>query len=207
MARVLIGKGTTNAQGIATMTEDASGQSVSGYTGVGAGEIDIVAECGTVVSEPSTVLDCVEYDTGIDGTATDIYETRDANSLLTRTSEYSKLTEQNTNDALLRLNLTAPITVEFDYKRVDGLATDSLINLYDSNSYKTFFSLEGIRGSVGQWYNLRLTIEENTATLTNLEDATKTKTNTYSGTPNNVRWYTSNTCSEIQIRNVKVYPL
>ena len=65
MARVLIGKGTTNAQGIATMTEDASGQSVSGYTGVGAGEIDIVAECGTVVSEPYPVLDCVFYDDGV----------------------------------------------------------------------------------------------------------------------------------------------
>ena len=66
MTRTLIGKGTTNAQGIATMTEDAQGQSINGYTGVGAGLIDVEAEVtidgSSVVSIPYPVCDCLYYD-------------------------------------------------------------------------------------------------------------------------------------------------
>lgn len=67
MARRLIGTGTTNAQGIAIMDHDAQGNPITGYTGVGAGKLQIVAESGTLQSETYELLDCLWVD---DGTAT-----------------------------------------------------------------------------------------------------------------------------------------
>ena len=83
MARILIGRGTTNAQGIATMTEDAEGNPVDGYTGVGAGLVDLAAECtidGTLLQETYEVLDCLFMDYKSDGTKnTDWYKNANAN--------------------------------------------------------------------------------------------------------------------------------
>ena len=91
MARVLIGKGTTNAQGIATMTEDAEGNTITGYTGTGAGLIDVQAEVtidgSTVVSTPYEVMDYIAYDNGTDADHSDIW-TGDTSDL-SRTSEGS----------------------------------------------------------------------------------------------------------------------
>ncbi len=48
---------------------DDSGAVPGIYTCSGAGLKEIVAKSGSVVSQPTTVYDCVFYDTGIDGTA------------------------------------------------------------------------------------------------------------------------------------------
>lgn len=67
MDRRLIGYGYTNSNGVATLDYDASGTSISpsGYTGVGAGVINIQAELhddSTVVSVPCNVLDTIFRD-------------------------------------------------------------------------------------------------------------------------------------------------
>lgn len=65
MAKRLIGYGNTNSSGVATITNAPDGSSISGYTGVGAGKIDIVAELhddSSVQSEPYQVLDCIYID-------------------------------------------------------------------------------------------------------------------------------------------------
>ena len=54
MARRLIGTGITNAQGIAIMDKDAQGETITGYTGVGAGKLQIVAESGSLQSQTGT---------------------------------------------------------------------------------------------------------------------------------------------------------
>lgn len=72
-----IGKGVTNANGVAKLTHDCQGNQLAteGYTGTGAGELDIVASTdspsnigsGSLVSETYSIHDCLFADRG-DGT-------------------------------------------------------------------------------------------------------------------------------------------
>lgn len=70
-----IGKGTTDSNGIAHMTEDADGQSCNGYTGTGKGLTDIIASTddsskisdSSILSEICSVWDYIVYDGGVTG--------------------------------------------------------------------------------------------------------------------------------------------
>lgn len=67
-----IGKGTTDANGVAHITEDAEGNDISsnpGYTGVGAGEIDVVASVDKPITTGSIQSNTYEI---IDGILSDI---------------------------------------------------------------------------------------------------------------------------------------
>ena len=64
-----LGWGTTDSNGVAKLDHDANGDEIShSYTGVGAGEIDVVAaldkpiSSGTIVSTPYPVYDCTWVD-------------------------------------------------------------------------------------------------------------------------------------------------
>ena len=61
MARRLIGTAVTDANGEATIT----------YTGTGAGQLNVVAESGTFVSETFSVLDALMYDEGTSDKSSD----------------------------------------------------------------------------------------------------------------------------------------
>ena len=66
----LIGYGYTNSSGVATMSKNASGGNVSGYTGTGAGLMNFRAEMhddSTVVSNTYPVWDTLFYDDARDG--------------------------------------------------------------------------------------------------------------------------------------------
>ena len=71
-----LGKGYTDENGVAHMTEDADGQSVSGYTGTGRGLTDVVASTddkdnikeSSLQSIPYSITDCKFYDIGTTGT-------------------------------------------------------------------------------------------------------------------------------------------
>ena len=69
---VYLGWGTTDSNGIAKLDHDADGEPIDhSYTGSGVGEVDVVASLdnpivsGSVVSQPSSVWDCIFYDDGI----------------------------------------------------------------------------------------------------------------------------------------------
>lgn len=161
------------------------------------------------VSEAFYVLDRVKYDTGIKGTSTDIYDKRDVNSLLTRTSEYSKLTEVNSEKiATLKVSSLPPsCIIDFEICQVDGDHTDGIIGLYYDNAYKTQFRLDRLgydSSVVGTWLSLRLTFDEGFATLTSLNDNTKTRNQTFTGFVNQIRFLTMNTTTEIRLKNVEV---
>lgn len=63
-----LGYGTTNSNGVAHLDHDPQGNPINGYTGTGAGEIDVVASLDnpiiddSIVSEPYPVFDCPVYD-------------------------------------------------------------------------------------------------------------------------------------------------
>lgn len=70
-----LGYGVTDSNGVAKLDHDAEGQELQhSYTGVGAGEVDVLAsldnpiESGSIVSEPYEVLDTIFYDDGMENT-------------------------------------------------------------------------------------------------------------------------------------------
>lgn len=70
-----IGYGTTDSNGIAKLDHNASGTAINhSYTGIGAGELDIVASrnstitSSSIVSEPTQIFDCMISDVGTGGT-------------------------------------------------------------------------------------------------------------------------------------------
>ena len=64
MARRLIGTGVTNSQGIATMNKDPNGNTITGYTGTGAGKLQIIAVSGDVQSSEYELIDAKILQTG-----------------------------------------------------------------------------------------------------------------------------------------------
>ena len=69
-----LGYGVTNSEGIAKLDHDATGEPIShSYTGVGAGEIDVLASLdnpissGSIVSETLSVIDATVMDRGLSG--------------------------------------------------------------------------------------------------------------------------------------------
>ena len=66
-----LGYGRTDANGVAHLKKNASGQDVNGYVGTGAGEVDVIASLdnpisqGSIVSEPYNVFDAIAYFDGV----------------------------------------------------------------------------------------------------------------------------------------------
>ena len=122
MARLLIGRGTTNAQGIATMTEDAEGHPVDGYTGIGAGLVNLAAECtidGTLLQETYEVIDGVFADT--DGTADwYAYNGLTKNGTVLSTTETGRCYANSTNSVNRFLSTANDFCIEFDIASVTG---------------------------------------------------------------------------------------
>ena len=95
-----LGYGVTNENGVAKLEYNSEGQKRDhSYTGVGAGEVDVVASLdnpvdeGSIVSETFTVMDTLMYDTGTDATH-NIWAGDTSN--LSRGNEYSTLREAET---------------------------------------------------------------------------------------------------------------
>ena len=163
------------------------------------------------LSEIYDVYDCVKYDSGILGTATNIYETLDANSKFERKSEYSSLTKLNTSNAVLKLfNIPNDCVVDFEFCQVDSTQYQQIFGCYLDSSWKTHFTLANIGftlSDIGQWLKIRLSTEDGKVRLTNIDNPTQyTEKDIGSGYINRFYWISQN-ASELRIRNVKVYPI
>ena len=215
MARRLIGYGYTNSNGVATLDYDASGTSISpsGYTGVGAGAINIQAELhddSTVVSEPYTVLDCIKWDTGIDGTATNIY-LENITSTVTRGSEYSTLKEPASSNVTARTSVPMQdMNIEIDIAQVDGNLDNACFIFVDSNyGNSSNFSISHTGVSLGEFVHLTIEIRSGIATVKNNKNSSTvtrdltniTTTNLYTGL------WTSSDITELRFKDFKLYPV
>lgn len=131
-----LGYGVTDSNGVAKLDHDAEGQELQhSYTGIGAGEIDVVASLdnpvsqGSIVSGTYNVLDCVSYDAGIygDSNTRDVYYYTNG---LTRTVETdgSGTTFSVTNGNSSALNFWGtsdgtPCIIEMDIVSMDSSLT------------------------------------------------------------------------------------
>lgn len=155
-----LGWGTTDSNGVAKLDHDANDDPLShSYTGSGVGEVDVVASLdkpivsGSVVSQPSTVIDAICYDTGISGTANDSMW-NDINSILKRTSDYSYLDGVLWNTIVVKLNNSQSlpfnngICVELDVVEVTGQCR---IVFYDGSNHQNVWNSLDQYDDVGHW--------------------------------------------------------
>ena len=142
MARRLIGTGITNSQGVAIMNKDAQGNPITGYTGVGAGRLQIVAESGTLQSETYELYDCMFYDDGVSTSGGKLYYTQET-TVVSRTTDSTGTLVSNLSDSLqtIRVNKPStsadekdwsePIHIEFDIVSYSGALS---MQLWKSNT-------------------------------------------------------------------------
>ena len=127
VSRRLIGTATTDSNGNAVLSD--------GYTGTGAGLVDIIAQTtideSTVVSEPYEVMDYINFDNGLDGDSSNIWT--GATSSLTRTSTGSVFSSTSAQ----KLTTTALISGDFE-ATFEAYGTGSpLWGVEDANSNRT----------------------------------------------------------------------
>jgi len=146
---------TTNSYGVATAT----------YTCEGAGELTVQAMSGSVVSQPYSITDATYYDTGISGTASDIWYNQQ-NAVNTRGSEYSEITE-NGGTAILRLKSAnsidkTNICVEFDVWQ-DGSTSNNFMSFVNTTVglYSGTYSLSQLNLQTETWNHIKLEIDNN----------------------------------------------
>lgn len=215
MAKRYIGYGITSNQGVATLDFDANGDPItgSGYTGVGAGKLDFQAELhddSSVVSQPYTVLDCIKWDTGIDGTATNIYLENITNTV-TRGLEYSTLKEPASSNVTARTSVPMQdMNIEIDIAQVDGTLTNACFVFADSNyENSSNFSLAHTGVSLGEFVHLTIEIRSGIATVKNNKNSstvTRDLTNITTTTLYTGLW-TSSDITELRFKDFKVYPV
>ena len=133
-----LGYGVTDTNGVAKLDHDAEGQELQhSYTGVGAGEVDVVASLdnpvssGSIVSETLPVLDCIFMDYKSDGTHnTDYYKSNNA----TVTSSDGEITVYATANGMYISNqvITGDFEAIFQCKNVNG--TGVRVGFANSNS-------------------------------------------------------------------------
>ena len=167
MSRTLIGYGYTNSQGIAVLDHNTSDESISGYTGTGAGKLKIIAVNGDVESTVYEFLDAKHYDKGLsgEGNYTNLFSNMD---WFTRGSDGTTVTYTNSGSAVGRLlsnrvSLDSEFAVELNLVectkamfRIDrygtGTSTDYHANTYtgtgkvyiEVQSDKTIFYLDNV---------------------------------------------------------------
>ena len=163
-----------------------------------------------------TVLDCTVLDNCITDDHNDATWDINTNATFTRGDSYTSYKQTNTSNTAIiyLLNLFDGCTVDMELKQVDGSYGNGIFNIYSSSTGLTYFALQNLGytstdNPVGEWIKLRLTIDGTSATLTNIDDPTKTKTNTWSsGTPNKLRFVlSSSTVTEFQFKSIKIYPI
>ena len=198
MAYRLIGTGTTNAQGIARCNNN--------YVGTGKGEVDIVASTdnpivqGSLQSETYSILDCIKYDTGIQGSATNIYTNA---TYLNRTLEYTNITDNSSNTTFIYVEISGDVAIEFDAN----------VNVADANPFIAIANSGTVVGQKSQtnlgavddiWIHYRIEIKDNVATYTNDYSAISTTSNLTTYNRFRLRKAVGET---FKFKNIMVYPI
>ena len=207
-----IGKGTTDNNGIAHLTEDAEGQSVDGYVGVGAGELGFVCfnKERTLLTKTYETLDCILIDNCTISSHNDDYWIHTDATKFVRGEEYTSYVYENRTLTSFLTGITDSCIVDFDLQRLDSNFAQGFLNVFEDSTSLIWFSLANMGlSATTEWLPLRLTITSSSATLTLRSDSTKTITKNYTatGTPNRVRFIINNIVTGFNIRNVKVYPI
>ena len=212
MTERLIGYGYTNSSGVATMTKDASGNTISGYTGVGAGEMDFKARLhddSSVQSTPYTVKDCTIVDTS---TSENTIWYNQSNASFTYGSEYITLSE-NGGNAIGRLKSTnsldkTNICVEFDLYQVDGATSNNVISFLSTtaSAYGGSYSLGNLNLQKETWNHIKLVVDSDGYVTPNELTAQK-KQLSFTTEKMLFGFLTNGDITSVRFKNFIVYPI
>lgn len=203
MTKTLIGTATTDSSGKATFT----------YTGVGAGELDILAETedGTLVSGTFTIDDTVWYDLGTDST----HSMFGTSSTMTVTygNEYCTLSEttSGTNGVVVAdtSHYIQPNDIfEFDFMQVDGSTVYASLYIRNKTNGSSLanITLYALSKSVNTWIHLKCQIIGSTLYVyvdDNPTPVEREMSNT--NTDYRLYWTTPTDITELRFKNFKVY--
>ena len=204
----LLGTGTKNRQGIANLSKDPNEDRFTGYTGVGAGKIDIIAsdtsdpkDLDAIISNPKTILDCINYDKA---TTNDHNDSMWSNTTrFIRGDVYTRIEKQSTAAAV-----NTPITdnncIEFDLLMNPQPGSTQLITIRESTTVLYAITRNNIGFQTGEWNHLIITVIDGVVTATN-ETTGVTTTSTIT-TPDNIALRVL-TNDDTYFKEFKVYPV
>ena len=187
-----LGYGVTDKNGVAHLDHDANGDPLThSYTGVGDGEVDVLASLdkpitdGSIVSGTLPVFDCYRHDDGTISSHNDIW-TGIINTDLTREAEYTTIKEKT-------VGTTATITftgipfknyrIECDVFQVDGTQDEWFITVLKED----YTAITSADAKLGEWKHIILD-------LTDIAPNSR------------VRLNTGGSCTELRFKNFMLYP-
>ena len=207
-----LGKGVTDSNGIAHMTEDAEGQTVTGYTGTGRGLTDIIASTddSTAISDSSIQSEIYAI---TDGTFKDIATTGKKNSNWTNLNnniqetvgdDYTVLkstvaSSYNRYSVPTSVIPSAPFVVEFKKYNV---AEDNIYIIIGSKAIQlsTFFG-----GKLKNATHIKFTIDDGNISVEH-DGVSETTTYTYTSL-NQILFQFNGSDLELWYKDFLIYPI
>ena len=208
VAERLIGWGITNANGVATLDHAPDGTALShSYTGVGAGQVQVVAKSGNLQSEIFSVLDCKFYDEG-----TSVLDTWTENQITSRTldTDHIVLKDLDSTSGSIYRACDCDVVLEVDLYQVDGGNSRGLLSFRSGSTSLATIDNASLGLTNGEWHTFKgVFSSDGTVTWSNTENSTtKTDTFTYdSGASYRLYVQLGGNCTELWYKNLKVYPI
>lgn len=127
-----------------------------------------------------------------------------------RTSEYTSLKEISTGTTVsTQIEVSTGNIVDLKYCQVDGSISDGFLAWIADDGDEGWGALTGMGYSasvVGTWLNLQIQVNEHNVVITDIDDPTKKViSRNRTGIINKLKFYTSNTVTEIRFRNLIIY--
>ena len=198
--RILLGTGTTDANGNVTVT----------YTGSGAGKVQLMAECGDIQSEQYTLYDVSFKDIGTEDDYT--AWTSDSNFTVSRSDAETTITPTDTTAFASRYltisSYTVPFVIEFDFNlSFTGNASYTIMSIRQGTSSKGSITPNALGLTSGEYSHIKLTVTS-TELQINVDGTDKTPL-THDGTFN--RFYITQNANtlwqSIKYKNFIIYPI
>ena len=159
-----IGYGVTDSNGVAHLDHDKNGNPINGYTGTGAGEVDVIASTdnpitsGSIVSETYSLIDAKFKDIGTNGqsnyTAFYLYSNfnprvTDTGTVFTNSTSSSLQVYPQLDSATDLYDWIPSFCIEFDAVEVSGTLSNQAITITENGGsvkYKNFNTI-GLNGA------------------------------------------------------------
>lgn len=210
----LIGYGYTDSSGVATIDYDASGTALdpSGYTGIGAGEIDVMAELhddSSVQSGTYPVIDATLIDPTSATTRANIWVDNNnpvvsvVDGVVTLTESTSGTVQSyfKTENAFSKSDMC----IEFDFYQVDGSTNQNVFWILKDTSWGNVcsYNLSDLNLSSQNWHHIKIEFKGTKAKFNNIEK------NYDSGVSDNIRFgfLTNGDITSIKYKNFCLYPI
>ena len=197
---------------IGTGTTDSNGQVTIDYTGVGAGKVQLMAECGTIQSETYSLYDVLFKDIG---TETDYTAwTSLINMDIARTTETILTPTDPTLSGAAYLTIssyTVPFTIELDFcMDFTSNAGSSVLSIRQGSTSKASVSPNALGLTSGKYSHIKLTVTS-TELQINVDGTDKTPL-THDGVFN--RFYITQNANSagslwqsVKYKNFIIYPI